>query len=407
MVNFSFRPVAAPKMLFTGIWSTVTSGGTGPGPSSYAAYQGTSMAAPHVAGVASLIKSVFPTATRAQIKTFLLQNVTPFPAGGTCNTVTCGAGVVNAATAVGAAYAYGPPGYLRVVTNPPVPSLITTDLVPRDEFGLNWINATPGQYHDVCFGPVAGFVTPDCQHVFVYSGQTTTVTGTFVQQGYLSVVTDPPVPSTISVDNKAIDEYGAWIPTGAGSHTVCFGAVAGFDVPACQTVTVTGGATTTATGTFTANPSAPGPAAGFGYLRVTTNPPVGAQVVVDNVARDSWGLNWLKIAPGSHTVCFAAFAAAAGPACQTVTVTAGATSSVEGAFTLKGSLRAVTDPALNAPISVDGPLADNYGVWRTVSVGTHSVCWGQVPGYKPPTSCPTVTVTAGQTATATYTYLPN
>jgi len=391
----------------TKIWSTVTTGGTGPGTSGYAAYQGTSMAAPHVAGVASLIKSVFPTATRAQIKAFLVQNATPFPAGGTCNTVTCGIGVVNAAAAVAAAYAYGPPGYLRVVTSPPVPSMITTDYVPRDEFGLNWINATPGVSHDVCFGPVPGFITPPCQSVVVLSNATTTVTGTFVQQGYLSVVTDPPVASTISIDNTPVNEYGAWVPTTAGSHTVCFGAVAGFDAPACQTVSVTAGATTTATGSFIADPNATGPAAGYGFLRVTTNPPVGAQVVVDNVARDSWGLNWLKIAPGSHSVCFAPFATATGPACQTVTVTAGATSSVEGAFTLKGSLRAVTSPALNASISVDGPLADNYGVWRTVPVGTHTVCWGQVTGYKTPTSCPTVTVTAGQTATATYTYTPN
>ena len=41
-----------------------------------------------------------------------------------------------------------------------------------------------------------------------------------------------------------------------------------------------------------------------GFLRVTTNPALPSQVLVDGVLRDSWGLNWLKLQPGTYTLSF-------------------------------------------------------------------------------------------------------
>ena len=75
----------------------------GPGADSYANYQGTSMATPHVVGVVSLMLSVNPSLTPAQVTTMLQSTATPFPAGSTCTTSLCGAGIVNAAAAVAAA----------------------------------------------------------------------------------------------------------------------------------------------------------------------------------------------------------------------------------------------------------------------------------------------------------------
>ena len=74
-----------------GIWSTLNAGTTTPGAESYAFYQGTSMAAPHVAGVAALILSI-GSKTPAEIETLLKNNTRPFPA--TCT--TCGTGIVDA-----------------------------------------------------------------------------------------------------------------------------------------------------------------------------------------------------------------------------------------------------------------------------------------------------------------------
>lgn len=63
----------------SGIWSTVPvrSGGTTVG--SYASYNGTSMATPHVSGAAALYASVNPTASMSTIRTAILSSVTPTP----------------------------------------------------------------------------------------------------------------------------------------------------------------------------------------------------------------------------------------------------------------------------------------------------------------------------------------
>ena len=91
------------------ILSTLNAGTTTPGADSYANYQGTSMATPHVVGVVSLMLSVNPSLTPAQVTTMLQATSTPFPAGSTCSTSTCGSGILNAAAAVAQAVGGPPP----------------------------------------------------------------------------------------------------------------------------------------------------------------------------------------------------------------------------------------------------------------------------------------------------------
>ncbi|MFG6415824.1 S8 family peptidase [Roseateles sp. DC23W] len=79
-----------------GILSTLNAGTQAPGADNYAWYQGTSMAAPHVAGVAALMLSAKPTATPDQIKAALQSSARAFP--GSCS--GCGAGILNAQAAV-------------------------------------------------------------------------------------------------------------------------------------------------------------------------------------------------------------------------------------------------------------------------------------------------------------------
>ncbi len=104
-----------------GILSTLNTGTQGPVADTYAYYQGTSMAAPHVTGVVSLLYSLNPALTPAQVLSILQSTVTAFPGGSTCNTSICGSGIVNAGAAVAA------------VGNP-VPTIT----------GLNPFSATPG-----------------------------------------------------------------------------------------------------------------------------------------------------------------------------------------------------------------------------------------------------------------------
>ena len=86
-----------------GILSTVDSGVRQPAGPAYDEYAGTSMAAPHVAGIVSLMVSVNPSLTPAQLTQLLRSSITAFPAGSSCSTTTCGAGIANAASAVLAA----------------------------------------------------------------------------------------------------------------------------------------------------------------------------------------------------------------------------------------------------------------------------------------------------------------
>ncbi|RRR70229.1 MAG: choice-of-anchor D domain-containing protein, partial [Candidatus Viridilinea halotolerans] len=97
--------LAAPggdRSVDTQIFSTVNSGRTVPVNDSYSAYQGTSMATPHVAGVVSLMLAVNPALTAAEVLSILQATATPFPAESSCIGL-CGAGILNGGAAVDAA----------------------------------------------------------------------------------------------------------------------------------------------------------------------------------------------------------------------------------------------------------------------------------------------------------------
>ena len=79
-----------------GIMSTVDLGTTVSTGAGYTEYDGTSMAAPQVAGIIALMKSVDPSLTADRAKQVLKQSAKPL----TCNVNACGAGIANAANAL-------------------------------------------------------------------------------------------------------------------------------------------------------------------------------------------------------------------------------------------------------------------------------------------------------------------
>ncbi|ANS68761.1 extracellular protease [Streptomyces lincolnensis] len=82
-----------------GILSTLNSGTKTPTSESYAYYQGTSMATPHIAGLVALVKSANSALTPAQIETAIKNNARALP--GACSG-GCGAGLADAAKTVAA-----------------------------------------------------------------------------------------------------------------------------------------------------------------------------------------------------------------------------------------------------------------------------------------------------------------
>lgn len=88
------------------IISTWNDGKTIAGNATYEGEEGTSMAAPVVAGVVALIYSVKPNITFDQVWKVVSETVTPFPIGSVCDTKKiCGIGIVNAGAALAAASA--------------------------------------------------------------------------------------------------------------------------------------------------------------------------------------------------------------------------------------------------------------------------------------------------------------
>ncbi|MFM6963797.1 MAG: S8 family serine peptidase [Micrococcales bacterium] len=91
---------ATTSGMIMSLWNTGT---TKPDQPTYGTMEGTSMAAPVVAGVVALLYSIKPTITFDEVWTVLSATVTPFKVGGQCASSLkgmCGVGIVNAGDAV-------------------------------------------------------------------------------------------------------------------------------------------------------------------------------------------------------------------------------------------------------------------------------------------------------------------
>lgn len=171
--------ISAPggdKTIDSGILSTLNSGATVPAADSYAYYQGTSMATPHVAGIVSLLLAVNPTLTPAQITSLLQANVTPFPAGSTCTTANCGPGIINAAAAVAAAKAQlNTPPSAFAKSAPATGATVTTASTT-----LSWAASVGATTYEYCLDQVSG---SSCETSWVNVGTATAVAVATTQTG--------------------------------------------------------------------------------------------------------------------------------------------------------------------------------------------------------------------------------
>ena len=303
-----------------------------------------------------------------------------------------------------------PFGLLRATTSPPVPSRIIVDGVVRNDWGLDWLTMPVGN-HQVCWTDVVGFTTPLCQVATIVAGQTTVAEGTFGRMGLLQVGVSPAgLPSTVFVDGLVRDEYGLFAFIEPGTHQVCWGDVVLHQAPSCQSVVVAAGATSSVTGTFTptANPT-PGPAPSqgvTGFLRVSTNPAVAARIIVDGTPRADWGLTWVKTTVGSHDICFTDVPGFTTPACQTVTVAAAATTTVEGVFAALGLLQVGVTPAgLAVDVIIGGVPRNQFGAYLFIEPGSYQICGTAAAGFTTP-ACHTVTLVGGLQTSTTLTYTP-
>ncbi|MCX6521143.1 MAG: heme peroxidase [Actinobacteria bacterium] len=154
----------------------------------------------------------------------------------------------------GPAPSLGTTGFLRVTTNPAVPSRIVVDGVARSDWGLTWAK-TPVGPREVCFTDVPGFITPACRIVVVNAGETTVTQGTYTPIGLIKVDVVPAgLPVDVIIDGTRRNQFGAYMYLEPGSYEVCGAQAIGYTTPNCQSVNVTGGAQTNVTLTYTLTP---------------------------------------------------------------------------------------------------------------------------------------------------------
>ena len=144
-----------------GILSTLNNGTTTAAADSYAWFQGTSMASPHVAGVVSLMLSIAPSMTPAAVLQRLRQTARAFPTGtgSDCSTSMCGAGIVDAAASL-SGLAVAPPAWTFIASEGQSFSVAGTQTV-RYGSGSSWITrdvSASGSCTNAFFGsdPIVG-----------------------------------------------------------------------------------------------------------------------------------------------------------------------------------------------------------------------------------------------------------
>ena len=160
--------IAAPG---SNILSTLNSGSTTPSSETYASYNGTSMATPHVAGVVALMQAAATTPkTPAQIESIIKANVTAFPS---TPSQSIGPGILNAKAAVDAVNGTTPPPTGVLTNGTPVTGLSGsagtelryTLVVPAGASALKFVTASGSGDADlfVKFGSAPTTSSYDCK----------------------------------------------------------------------------------------------------------------------------------------------------------------------------------------------------------------------------------------------------
>ncbi len=137
------------------IQSTHNSGTSTPGSDNIAGLQGTSMAAPHVAGLAALMYAVKPSTTPAEVESVLKSTSRSFPnvSSHQCNTSNCGAGIVDSDAAVLAMNGTPPPPPTNNVLTNGVPE---TGLSGATNSQVNYTMAVPSGASNLTFNMSGG-----------------------------------------------------------------------------------------------------------------------------------------------------------------------------------------------------------------------------------------------------------
>jgi hypothetical protein len=228
--------------------------------------------------------------------------------------------------------------------------------------------------------------------------------------GSLSVTINPTAAVTAgaqwSVDGGSLQISGTTVSAlSAGSHKLAFNSVAGWNSPAGQTVKITVGKTTSATGLYVQQ---------TGSLKVTLSPAAavkaGAMWSVNGGAWQKSGATVSKLPIGLYTVTFQTVAGWNSPSSQSATVANNQTASVTGLYEEQvGSVQVTISPA--AAVTAGAQWKVDTGAWQVsgavvegLAVGSHKLSFKSVTGWNSPKG-QNVSVSESQTAPVDVSYV--
>ncbi|MBF0634165.1 MAG: FG-GAP repeat protein [Nitrospinae bacterium] len=333
--------------------------------------------------------------------------------GGSLNGATYTTGAITGACAVSATFTIN--SYAVTATAGPYGWITPgNQLVNHGSTTTFTVSPVPG-YAAVMGGTCGGTLVGTTYTTNAITGPCT-VTATFTAGGSLRVNM---LPAGAVADGAkwSVDGGVTWNTNGAtvsgllaGTQTISFNSVAGWTAPANQTVSITTGQTTTATGTYTAV------AGSTGSLTVTMSPAdavtAGARWSVDGGAWQTSDATVTGLTAGRHTVAFNTLDGYTSPPNQAVTITLGQTTTLTGTYTAvagSGAVKVRISPEGavrgGAQWSVDGGTTWNASGDTLIglSAGSHTVTFNDVAGYTTPDDR-IVNITDGETVNATGMY---
>ncbi len=460
--------VAAPG---ESLYSTYLNGG-------YTTMSGTSMATPMVSGTIALMLSKDPKLSPSDIRDILFSNSDCV--SGTCPNTNIGYGRINALKAVNhltpfvnlsfQGYDYDNQGEVSVIVNNQVVTNLPLANAPQNNnlfasYSLDISKYLVADVNSLTFkqniyssgvqsvkiNNPNGTIYSNSTYYYMQAGTSSqTITYKFSTSssspppstGTLSVTTTP-VNGQVFVDGASWGFAPVSKSIAAGSHTVSYGAVSGYTVPSSVTVSVTAGATTSVTGTYTLINPPPSSSTyiltfqGYdfnnkGEVSVLVNNQLVATLPTAYSSQNAkvyvdFMLNITKyVLKGSNTLTFKQnlysagvrnvviknatstvynnanyYSMQAGTASQSITYRFSTSSSSPPPST--GTLSVTTTP-VNGQVFVDGSSWGTAPVSKSIATGSHTVSFGAVSGYTTPASI-TVSITAGQTTSVTGTYV--
>jgi hypothetical protein len=252
-------------------------------------------------------------------------------------------------------------------------------------------NLSPGA-HAIEYAALNGYTAPAAENVALTSGQALVLTRSYIQLAQITVTLSA-ATAQWRVDGGAWQVSGATVANlSPATHSIEYLAVAGYTSPANESVTLTSGQSLVLTRAYIQ----------LAQVSIALTP-ANAQWRVDGGAWLASGTVAANLAPGAHTIDYAAVAGFITPASESVNLASGQSLALTRAYVQLAQLSITLTPS-TGEWRVDGGAWQSSGATvANLTPGDHAVDYSAVAYYQAP-AAETVALAAGQSLTVQRSY---